>query len=142
MQAETPSSAKKIKAPDVILEASCGHSLLLFSDAAKAASSSKASSSSSSIVLNEDAGWIDSRTKRPPGVMDFLGVLAHLSALKIRGGFSSGAETTRLSSISVAAGKMWFPCCTIDSTVEMCQNKPSPYYNPPNLRYFGPNPKP
>ena len=125
---ETPSSGKATKAPDVILEAACGHSLLLHGIAEKGGSLS--------AMLNEDSGWIDSRTRRPPGVMDFLGVLSHLSAVKIRGGFYSGAEATRLSGISLSSGKLWHPCCTIDGTVDICQKQPSSYYNPPNLQYY------
>lgn len=125
---ETPSSGKAAKAPDVVLEAACGHSLLLYGFADKGGSLS--------VMLNEDAGWIDSRTRRPPGVMDFLGVLSHLSAVKIRGGFYSGAESTRLSGVALTSGKAWHPCCTIDGTVDICQKQPSSYYNPPNLRYY------
>jgi hypothetical protein len=125
---ETPSSGQATKAPDVILEAACGHSLLLHGVAERGGSLS--------AMLNEDAGWIDSRTRRPPGVMDFLGVLSHLSAVKIRGGFYSGAESTRLSGISLSSGKVWHPCCTIDGTVDICQKQPSSYYNPPNLQYY------
>mmetsp|Transcript_32310 Transcript_32310/g.75480 ORF Transcript_32310/g.75480 Transcript_32310/m.75480 type:complete len:2927 (-) Transcript_32310:112-8892(-) len=125
---ETPSSAKATRAPDVILEASCGHSLMLYGLAEKGGALS--------VMLNEDAGWIDSRTRRPPGVMDFLGVLSHLAAVKVRGGYYSGSESTRLSAVSLTSGKAWYPCCTMDGTVDICQKKPSSYYNPPNLRYY------
>uniref|UniRef100_A0A7S0YYW7 Laminin IV type A domain-containing protein n=1 Tax=Hemiselmis tepida TaxID=464990 RepID=A0A7S0YYW7_9CRYP len=125
---EAPSSAKATRAPDVILEASCGHSLMLYGLAERGGTLS--------VMLNEDAGWIDSRTRRPPGVMDFLGVLSHLAAVKVRGGYYSGAESTRLSAVSLTSGKAWYPCCTIDGTVDICQKQPSSYYNPPNLRYY------
>eukprot|EP00281_Chroomonas_sp_CCMP1168_P025887 CAMPEP_0206226290 /NCGR_PEP_ID=MMETSP0047_2-20121206/8013_1 /ASSEMBLY_ACC=CAM_ASM_000192 /TAXON_ID=195065 /ORGANISM="Chroomonas mesostigmatica_cf, Strain CCMP1168" /LENGTH=1015 /DNA_ID=CAMNT_0053649369 /DNA_START=156 /DNA_END=3199 /DNA_ORIENTATION=- len=126
--AETPANAQEVKAPDVVLEAACGHSLMLYDFASQGGVLS--------IMLNEDAGWIDSRTKRPPSVMDFLGVLAHLSAVKIRGGYYTGAESTRLSSVSITSGKAWHPCCTIDGTVDICQQTPSSYYNPPNLQFY------
>jgi hypothetical protein len=126
--AEVPASAKAIKAPDVILEATCGHSLMLYNFADKGGVLS--------VMLNEDAGWIDSRTKRPPGVLDVLGVISHLSAVKIRGGYYTAAESTRLSGVSISSGKAWHPCCTIDGTVDICQKKPSSYYNPPNLNYY------
>ena len=68
--------------------------------------------------------------------MDFLGVLSHLSAVKVRGGFYAGAESTRLSSVTITAGKAWFPCCTLDGTVDLCQKKPSSYYNPTGLKFY------
>ena len=68
--------------------------------------------------------------------MDFLGVLSHLSAVKVRGGFYAGAESTRLSSVTITAGKAWYPCCTLDGTVDLCQKKPSSYYNPEGLKFY------
>merc|ERR1719163_1034869 len=128
VHAETPSTGSVRREPDVILEASCGHSLMLYNYASK--------SGDLSVMLNEDAGWIDSRTKSAPGAMDFLGVLSHLSAVKVRGGFYAGAESTRLSSVTITAGKAWFPCCTLDGTVDLCQKKPSSYYNPTGLKFY------
>ena len=89
-----------------------------------------------SVMLNEDAGWIDSRTKSAPGAMDFLGVLSHLAAVKVRGGYYAGAESTRLASVSITAGKAWYPCCTLDGTVDLCQKQPSSYYNPAGLKFY------
>ena len=128
VHAETPSGGSVKREPDVILEASCGHSLMLYNFASK--------SGDLSVMLNEDAGWIDSRTKSAPGAMDFLGVLSHLSAVKVRGGYYAGAESTRLSSVSITAGKAWYPCCTLDGTVDLCQKKPSSYYNPEGLKFY------
>mmetsp|Transcript_36650 Transcript_36650/g.92146 ORF Transcript_36650/g.92146 Transcript_36650/m.92146 type:complete len:232 (-) Transcript_36650:1170-1865(-) len=62
---EMPSSAKMTKGADVVLEASCGYSLMLYN--------LNGEGGAISVMLNEDAGWMDSRTRRPPGVMDFLG---------------------------------------------------------------------
>ena len=103
---------KELKEPLVILQAMCGHSLWW--------SSGKQTSDQTTVMLNEDAGWVDSRTGKAAGVLDMLGVLSHLSHIKIRGGFfKTSAETTRLSSVQVvASGKSWFPCCTL--TNEVC----------------------
>jgi len=128
VHAETPSGGSIRRQPDVILEATCGHSLMLYNFASK--------SGDLSVMLNEDAGWIDSRTKSAPGAMDFLGVLSHLAAVKVRGGYYAGAESTRLSSVTVTAGKSWYPCCTLDGTVDLCQKKPSSYYNPAELKFY------
>ena len=67
VHAETPSTGHVTRAPDVILEASCGHSLYLYDFATKGGDLS--------VMLNEDAGWVDSRTHAAPGAIDFLGVL-------------------------------------------------------------------
>jgi len=68
--------------------------------------------------------------------MDFLGVLSHLAAVKVRGGYYAGAESTRLSSVTITSGKAWFPCCTLDGTVDLCNKKPSSYYNPDGLKFY------
>mmetsp|Transcript_4235 Transcript_4235/g.10192 ORF Transcript_4235/g.10192 Transcript_4235/m.10192 type:complete len:2463 (-) Transcript_4235:343-7731(-) len=128
IHSETPSDGHVMRAPDVILEATCGHSLYLYDFATKGGDLS--------VMLNEDAGWIDSRTKAAPGALDFLGVLSHLASIKIRGGYYSGSESTRLSSVTITAGKAWHPCCTIDGTVDICQKKPSSYYNPEGLTFY------
>ena len=128
IHSETPISGQVKRAPDVILEAKCGHSIQLFDFAS--------SGGQLSISLNEDSGWIDSRTKRPPSAMDMLGVLSNLAALKIRGGFYNGREVTSLDSISITMGLPWFPCCTIDGTVDICAKPPSTYYSPPNLKFY------
>jgi len=128
VHAETPNDEDMIRRPDVILEATCGHSMVLFNFAGRGGDLS--------VMLNEDAGWLDSRTNRPPSAMDFLGVLSHMAALKIRGGYYPGAESTRISSVQVTVGKAWYPCCTIDGTVDICQTKPSSYYNPPGLKFY------
>jgi hypothetical protein len=70
------------------------------------------------------------------GAMDFLGVLSHLAAVKVRGGYYAGAESTRLSSVTITSGKAWFPCCTLDGTVDLCNKKPSSYYNPDGLKFY------
>lgn len=67
VHSETPSAGHVMRAPDVILEATCGHSLYLYDFATRGGDLS--------VMLNEDAGWIDSRTKAAPGALDFLGVL-------------------------------------------------------------------
>ena len=89
-------------------------------------------------MLNEDAGWKDSRTGRAAGVMDVLGVLSHLSHIKIRGGFfKTSAETTRLSGVQLmASGKSWYPCCTLSNEVDLCQKKPTAWFNPSNLVFY------
>eukprot|EP00293_Proteomonas_sulcata_P015206 CAMPEP_0184303574 /NCGR_PEP_ID=MMETSP1049-20130417/13299_1 /TAXON_ID=77928 /ORGANISM="Proteomonas sulcata, Strain CCMP704" /LENGTH=287 /DNA_ID=CAMNT_0026615163 /DNA_START=41 /DNA_END=900 /DNA_ORIENTATION=- len=128
VHAETPSMGKVTNYPDVVLEAKCGHSLQLFGFAAKGGDLS--------VMLNEDAGWVDSRTKKAPSALDVLGVLSHLSAVKIRGGYYAAAESTRISSVKIVSGKKWYPCCTIDGTVDICQKMPSSYYNPDGLKFY------
>ena len=126
--AETPAYGQSKRAPDVILEAKCGHSMQLFDFSGFGGQLS--------ISLNEGSGWIDSRTKRPPSAMDILGVLSNLAAIKIRGGFFNGREITSLNSIFITQGLPWFPCCTLDGTVDICANPPSTYYSPPNLKFY------
>ena len=128
VHAETPSTGKIKRVPDILLEATCGHSMQLFDFAGQGGQLS--------ISLNEGAGWIDSRTKRPPSAMDMLGVLSNLAALKIRGGFFQGREVTVLSSIAITVGLPWFPCCNMDGTVDICAKQPSTYYSPPNLKFY------
>jgi len=128
IHAETPSTGKIKRVPDILLEATCGHSMQLFDFAGQGGQLS--------ISLNEGAGWIDSRTKRPPSAMDMLGVLSNLGALKIRGGYFQGREVTVLSSIAINVGLPWFPCCNMDGTVDICAKQPSTYYSPPNLKFY------
>jgi hypothetical protein len=61
---------------------------------------------------------------------------SHLASIKVRGGYYAGAESTRLSSVTITAGKAWYPCCTIDGTVDICQKQPSSYYNPEGLTFY------
>ena len=62
----------------MILEATCGYSLML-------KNLIKGSAETFSVLLNEDQGWVDSRTKRKPGLFDMLGVLSNLKSIRIRG---------------------------------------------------------
>jgi hypothetical protein len=53
------------------------------------------------IFLHENGSWIDSRSRGQPSKQDFLGVLANLRSIKIRGSFYSTAKTVRLASVQV-----------------------------------------
>jgi hypothetical protein len=115
---------------DVALVAQCGYALTysgLFT---------ATSSSSYSVTLNEDSGWVDSRTGRRPTIFDFLGTLSNLKSVQIRAYAYSGPGTGALYSASIQAGIKWNPCCTTDDTVDICANPGSPYYNPPQLRFY------
>ena len=115
---------------DVALVAQCGYALTysgLFT---------ATSSSTYSVTLNEDSGWIDSRTGRRPTMFDFLGTLSNLKSVHIRAYAYSGPGTGALYSASVQAGIKWNACCTTDDTVDICANPGSPYYNPPQLRFY------
>ena len=115
---------------DVALVAQCGYALTysgLFT---------ASSSSTYSVTLNEDSGWIDSRTGRRPTMFDFLGTLSNLKSVHIRAYTYSGPGTGALYSASIQAGIKWNPCCTTDDTVDICANPGSPYYNPPQLRFY------
>jgi hypothetical protein len=115
---------------DVALVAQCGYALT-FSGLFTAASSS-----TYSVTLNEDSGWIDSRTGKRPTMFDFLGTLSNLKAVHIRAYTYSGPGTGALYSAAIQAGIKWLPCCTTDDTVDICANPGSPYYNPPQLRFY------
>lgn len=115
---------------DVALVAQCGYALTysgLFTST---------SASTYSVTLNEDSGWIDSRTGRRPTMFDFLGTLSNLKSVQIRAYAYSGPGTGALYSASLQAGMKWNPCCTTDDTVDICANPGSPYYNPPQLRFY------
>jgi len=120
---------KDLKQPLVVLQAACGHYLYW--------SPKSINGGATSVLLNEDAGWKDSRTGKAAGVLDMLGVLSHLSSIKIRGGFFKSAETTRLGSVEVVpGGKSWYPCCTLTNEVDMCAKKPSDWFSPTNLNFY------
>lgn len=93
---------KDLKDPLVVLQATCGHYLYWTSTASK---------TTMTVMLNEDAGWIDSRTGKEPGLHDMLGVVSHLQHIKIRGVFfKTSAETTRLGSVEIVpSGKFGIP---------------------------------
>ena len=90
-------------------------------------------------------------------MFDYLGVLSNLKAVQIRAytyrcpstptpkpqpptpnpsPSPSGPGTGSLYSASIQAGIKWNPCCTTDDTVDICANPGSPYYNPPQLRFY------
>jgi len=121
---------KELKDPLVVLQAKCGHYISW--------SSSKQVSGTTTVMLNEDAGWMDSRTGKAAGSLDMLGVLSHLAHIKIRGGFfKTSAETTRLSDLQIlSSGKSWYPCCTLNNEVDMCAKKPTDWFSPQNLAFY------
>lgn len=114
---------------DVVLVAACGHTL------SKKGVVVAGRTNTYSLLLNED-GWIDSRTQSAPNVYDFLGVLNNLAAVRIRGSFFTGQETTQLSAVTVEKGTKWFPCCAINNDIDICSKVPSPFFNPQNLKFY------
>ena len=130
MEVADARAAKDLHDPLVVLQATCGHYLYY--------TPSKVTSGVTTVMLNEDAGWKDSRTGKTAGSLDMLGVLSHLSQTKIRGGFfKTSAETTRLSSLTISAGgRSWFPCCTLTNEVDMCAKKPTDWFSPSNLVFY------
>jgi len=130
MEVADAKAKKDLKDPLVVLQAKCGHYLWW--------APSKMETGTTSVMLNEDAGWKDSRTGKAAGVLDMLGVLSHLDHIKIRGGFfKTSAETTRLVSVRlVAGGRSWFPCCTLTNEVDMCAKKPTDWFSPSNLVFY------
>ena len=121
---------KDVKEPVVILQAKCGHYLYW--------ASPNVGTGTTVVMLHEDDGWKDSRTGKAAGVMDMLGVLSHLSHIKIRGGyFKKTAEVTRLSSVQVTGGsRSWYPCCTLQNEIDMCRKKPTEWFSPSNLNFY------
>mmetsp|Transcript_9722 Transcript_9722/g.32526 ORF Transcript_9722/g.32526 Transcript_9722/m.32526 type:complete len:2440 (+) Transcript_9722:200-7519(+) len=128
IHAQTPLTATPLQAPDVIIEASCGFSLMMFQATQQGGSIT--------LILNEGSGWIDSRTKKKPSTIDMLGVLSHVKQIKIRGGYYPGAEATSLSTVALYSGNSWYPCCNLDGTIDMCKQAPSAYYNPTGLKFY------
>jgi hypothetical protein len=120
---------KDLKDPLVVLQATCGHYLYWTSTASKI---------TMTVMLNEDAGWIDSRTGKEPGLHDMLGVLSHLQHIKIKGGFfKTSAEATRLGSVEIVpSGKIWYPCCTLTNDIDICAKKPTDWFSPSNLAFY------
>ncbi len=116
--------------PDVILETTCGYSLhrMVFS----AFTMHKVYA----LTLNEYGGWIDSRTRAAPGLMDFLGVLANLKAIKIKGGYYPTDEIVNLGPVELAEGARWMACCNPKDEVDYCTVPGSPFYNPPSLKFY------
>jgi len=44
--------------------------------------------------------------------------------------------TNTLSAVTLTAGMKWYPCCTLDDTVDICATPGSPYYNPAQLGFY------
>jgi len=77
--------------------------------------------------LETAAEWVDSRTKKRVLQVDFLTALAHLSSVKIRGGFLAGGESVRLTAVKLsppAPGALHrddlAPCCSPSGDVTVC----------------------
>jgi hypothetical protein len=111
-----------LEGADVILEAQCGHALYI----SGVLDRSRSVPTQYSIALEEDAGWIDSRTGNAPRRLDMLGVLANLNAIKIRGAFYLDPERVRLQGVRLSgaargavSGLDLFPCCSAVHTGEM-----------------------
>ena len=51
------------------------------------------------MTLNENSGWMDSRTGKEPGMWDFVGMLANLKNIKIRGGYVGRLQKKRVPCI-------------------------------------------
>jgi hypothetical protein len=115
----SPSNTQRMpRMADIILESECGHFLQFFD----LVDSGRAVPRAYYVHLNENGGWIDSRSQGQPAQQDFLGVLANLRSIKIRGSFYSAAETVRLASVQVQEGKpgalngrTLYPCCSSTS---------------------------
>uniref|UniRef100_A0A7S0MBC6 Laminin IV type A domain-containing protein n=1 Tax=Cryptomonas curvata TaxID=233186 RepID=A0A7S0MBC6_9CRYP len=124
-----PSNAHRMPSmADVLLESECGHFLQLFD----LVDSGRVVPRSYHVHLNENGGWIDSRSRGQPSQQDFVGVLANLRSIKIRGSFYSAAETVRLASVQVQEakpgtlnGRTLYPCCssTSQGEVDICVSK-------------------
>ena len=52
------------------------------------------------------------------------------------GSYYTGEEDTYLGAVSVVKGSTWYPCCTMDDTVDICAKPPAPYFNPGSLRFY------
>jgi hypothetical protein len=111
-----------VDSADVILEAQCGHALYM----AGVLDRARGVPTAYSFSLAEDAGWIDSRTGNPPQLIDMLGLLANLKAIKIRGSFYRDPEIVRLQDVRLAtavkgavSGRDLFPCCSRKHPGEM-----------------------
>jgi hypothetical protein len=89
-----------------------------------------------SVTLNEDSGWTDSRTSNPPDLMDFLGMLSNLKSIKIRGGYFVKEETTNLGDVQLLEGTAWKPCCNAADRIDYCAVPGSPFFNPPDLKFY------
>jgi hypothetical protein len=111
----------RVPGHDVLLTARCGHYLSqrLPIDEGLAGRTHK-------LQLNVESGWIDSRTGRVPTRQSFLGVLAHLRDVKIRGGYYYGYEVTSLVTAEVLKGEdAPFACCSSRGQVTSCHHPPS-----------------
>lgn len=60
--------------------------------------------SRNSVKLSETAGWIVLDTGRPPTPHQFMHVISSLTALKIRGGYYHGFESTWIDSVTLVEG--------------------------------------
>jgi hypothetical protein len=116
--------------PDVILETTCGYSLQ------KNVFSAFVMHKVYALALNEFGGWIDTRTRAAPGLMDFLGALSNLKSIKIRGGYYPKDEIVSLGPVELHEGARWVPCCNPKDEVDYCTVPGSPYYNPPSLNFY------
>ena len=121
----------RVPGDDVLLTARCGHHLSrsLPIDEGLAGRTHK-------LQLNAESGWIDSRTGRAPSRQSFLGVLAHLRDIKIRGGYYYGYEVTSLITAEVVKGEdAPFPCCSWRGEVTSCAQMPSSVLTAPGTRF-------
>jgi hypothetical protein len=114
---------------DVELVSKCGHALTMSGIFKEAVQTYK-------LTLNEDSGWMDSRMGKKPTIFDFNGVLANLQSINIRASLHSESATNTLSQVTVTAGIKWYPCCTLDDTIDICATPGSPYYNPAQLKFY------
>lgn len=71
-------------------------------------------------ATNPPIAPIYARTKQPPTEKAFLGTLAHLRDVKIRGGVYYGFEVAALRSVVICQGYALRPCCHADADVEIC----------------------
>ena len=86
-------------APDIVLETSCGFQVQLF----KVVTAGRGRRFEYAVPLAESAAeWRDSRTRRRVLRVDFLAAITHLRAIKLRGGFFSGAERTQLGAVRIS----------------------------------------
>lgn len=114
---------------DIALVSNCGYSLTMSGIFKEAVQTYK-------LTLNEDSGWIDSRRNKKPTIFDFNGVLANLQSIQVRASLHSASSTNTLSAVTLTAGMKWYPCCTLDDTVDICATPGSPYYNPAQLKFY------